>query len=98
MQFHKAVNGRADRSDVQLAMMYANDFSNDVQRFLSEQEWESLQLRYGLTDEHVPRTVPEVAELMEINTAAAHRMLKGAVRKLQTDSIKERLSSYLEDF
>lgn len=98
MQFHKAVNGRADRSDVQLAMMYANDFSNEVQRFLSDQEWESLQLRYGLTDEHVPHTVPEVAELMEMNTAAAHRMLKGAVRKLQTDSIKERLSSYLEDF
>ena len=99
VQFHKAVNGRADRSDqAYVASMYANDFTNEVQRFISEQEWEGLQLRYGLNDEHVPHTVPEVAEMMEMNTAAVHRMLKGAVRKLQTDSIKARLSDYLDEF
>merc|ERR1719152_338999 len=66
------------------SLLYAADLREELQRFLNPNEWETLVLRYGLA-QHAPHTVPEVAQLMDTNTAHTHRVLKGAFKKLHSD-------------
>lgn len=75
-----------------------SDLRNELKRLLRPAEYDSLTLRYGLTDDHMPHTVPEVAELTKQTTAGTHRVLKSAVHKLQSSSVKKLLAAYREDF
>eukprot|EP00622_Pseudochattonella_farcimen_P007164 FR743091.1.p1 GENE.FR743091.1~~FR743091.1.p1 ORF type:complete len:113 (+),score=18.68 FR743091.1:83-421(+) len=96
VQFHRAISSMLGDGPTMNSLLYAADLRNELQRFLSPNEWETLVLRYGLA-QNAPHTVPEVAQLMDTNTAHTHRVLKGAFKKLHSDTIMDRLKPYMEE-
>ena len=148
VQFHRAISSMLGDGPTMNSLLYAADLRNELQRFLSPNEWETLVLRYGLA-QHAPHTVLEVncgacshavtyscerfgasrtkanaiplkitvktcvgfrhfcsntlhhhvqvAQLMDTNTAHTHRVLKGAFKKLHSDTIMDRLKPYMEE-
>lgn len=98
VQFHAMVNEQGVETNDSEMEILQSDLRNELKRLLRPAEYDSLTLRYGLTDDHMPHTVPEVAELTKQTTAGTHRVLKSAVHKLQSSSVKKLLAAYREDF
>lgn len=78
--------------------MALEELRTELKRYLKPEEWGAVVLRYGLSDQLTPRTIVEVAEMMDMKKATTSKHIKSAVSKLQIESIRAELIPYLTDF
>lgn len=74
------------------------DLLMELRRYLNDDEWAAIVLRYGLGKQQSPRTIHQVAELMHLNIYGVSKHIKTGVEKLQIEAIRSQLAPYIVDF
>jgi RNA polymerase primary sigma factor len=70
------------------------DKINEISQILTKRERLVIRLRYGMTDDGLPRTLDEVGEIIQVSRERVRQIEQKALRKLRKPYIRQILNPY----